>query len=96
MKYSKVLQTEMYLYLQMVLIVWQQIAKNIPEKNIILEKEVVSISSDNTVSTIDKSKYSAKIIVIATDKLNFEYLAYRKKRNQYLVTLINPRLYIFQ
>ena len=82
MKYSKVLQTEMYLYLQMVLIVWlQQIAKNIPEKNIILEKEVVSISSDNTVSTIDKSKYSAKIIVIATDKLNFEYLAYRKKRN---------------
>ena len=59
----------------------QQIAKNIPEKNIILEKEVVSISSDNTVSTIDKSKYSAKIIVIATDKLNFEYLAYRKKRN---------------
>ena len=27
------------------------------------------------------SKYSAKIIVIATDKLNFEYLAYRKKRN---------------
>ena len=59
----------------------QQIAKNIPEKNIILEKEVVSISSDNTVSTIDKSKYSAKVIVIATDKLNFEYLAYRKKRN---------------
>ena len=59
----------------------QQIAKNIPEKNIILEKEVVSISSDNTVSTIDKSKYSAKVIVIATDKLNFKYLAYRKKRN---------------
>ena len=59
----------------------QQIANNIPEKNIILEKEVVSISSDNTVSTIDKSKYTAKIIVIATDKLNFEYLAYKKKRN---------------
>ena len=59
----------------------QQIAKNIPKKNIILGKEVVSISSDNIVSTIDKSKYSAKIIVIAADKLNFEYLAYRKKRN---------------
>ena len=58
----------------------QQIAKNIPEKNIILEK-VVRISSDNTISTIDKSKYSAKVIVIATDKLNFEYLAYRKNRN---------------
>ncbi|MAH76273.1 MAG: hypothetical protein CBC62_09505 [Opitutia bacterium TMED102] len=59
----------------------QQIAKNIPKKNIILGKEVVSISIDNIVSTIDKSKYSAKIIVIAADKLNFEYLAYRKKRN---------------
>ena len=59
----------------------KQIAKNIPKKNIILGKEVVSISSDNIVSTIDKSKYSAKIIVIATDKLNFEHLTYRKKRN---------------
>ena len=59
----------------------QQIAKNIPKKNIILGKEVVSISNDNIVTTIDKSKYSAKIIVIAADKLNFEHLAYRKKRN---------------